>query len=85
MTTGLGGEALSLAVDYSGKEAFAKAGYANISTNASYVGGNVRQQGLFSFSRVFQAGHEGKQESLPFTPNQSPKQRKFLQLTSSHP
>jgi hypothetical protein len=37
---------------------FKKAGYANIETNASYVGGLVRQHGNLSFARVFQAGHE---------------------------
>jgi len=53
-----GGEAVSLAVNYSHTSDFAAAGYTNISTNSSYVGGLVRQFGNFSFSRVFQAGHE---------------------------
>ena len=44
---------------------FKQAGYADIETNASYVGGFVRQVGNLSFSRVFQAGHEGK----PYIPN----------------
>jgi len=39
---------------------FQKAGYASIETNASYVGGFVRQVGNFTFSRVFQAGHSSK-------------------------
>jgi carboxypeptidase C (cathepsin A) len=51
----LGGEAISLAL---GSSDFHKAGYANIETNASYVGGLVRQYGNLSFSRIFQAGHE---------------------------
>ncbi|KAK5273981.1 hypothetical protein LTR99_000764 [Exophiala xenobiotica] len=49
---------VSLAVNYSHTSDFAAAGYANISVNSSYVGGLVRQYGNFSFSRVFQAGHE---------------------------
>ena len=54
----LGGENVSLNVPYSHSEKFQSAGYANISTNASYIGGQVRQYGNFSFSRVFQSGHE---------------------------
>ena len=54
----IGGEEASLAVNYSQSDAFHAAGYANISVNASYVGGQVRQHGNFSFSRVFQSGHE---------------------------
>ena len=54
----LGGENVSLNVPYSQSEKFHDAGYANISTNASYIGGQVRQYGNFSFSRVFQSGHE---------------------------
>lgn len=54
----IGGEEVSLAINYSQTPAFHAAGYANITTNASYVGGQVRQHGNFSFSRVFQSGHE---------------------------
>ncbi|RMZ88721.1 hypothetical protein DV736_g4038, partial [Chaetothyriales sp. CBS 134916] len=54
----IGGETVSLAVNYSKTPNFHAAGYTNISTNTSYVGGLVRQHGNFSFSRVFQAGHE---------------------------
>ncbi|KAI9708910.1 MAG: hypothetical protein M1820_003604 [Bogoriella megaspora] len=54
----LGGEAISLAIDSNSASSFSKAGYANIDTNSSYVGGLVRQHGNLSFSRVFQAGHE---------------------------
>ena len=54
----IGGEEVSLAVNYSESEAFRQAGYTNITTNSSYVGGQVRQYGNFSFSRVFQSGHE---------------------------
>ena len=54
----LGGENVSLNVPYSQSQKFHDAGYANISTNDSYIGGQVRQYGNFSFSRVFQSGHE---------------------------
>ncbi|KAL5342909.1 Alpha/Beta hydrolase protein [Aspergillus crustosus] len=53
-----GGEQVSLQVDYSNADKFRAAGYAPVHTNASYVGGSVRQHGNFSFTRVFQAGHE---------------------------
>lgn len=55
---GIGGEAYSLAVNYSQTAAFHAAGYQDIQVNSSYVGGQVRQHGNFSFSRVYQAGHE---------------------------
>lgn len=53
-----GGELVSLAIDYSSTEAFRSAGYEGIQVNDSYVGGQVRQYGNLSFSRVYQAGHE---------------------------
>lgn len=53
-----GGEAVSLRVDHAEAHQFRSAGYAPLHTNASYVGGLVRQHGNFSFSRVFEAGHE---------------------------
>ncbi|KAI6845222.1 Carboxypeptidase S1 [Hortaea werneckii] len=53
-----GGELLSLAINYTHTADFHAAGYADIQTNASYVGGQVRQYGNLSFSRVYQAGHE---------------------------
>lgn len=56
----LGGEAISLAIESKLSSNFKQAGYAEIETNASYVGGLVRQYGNLSFARVFQAGHEGK-------------------------
>lgn len=55
-----GGEALSLAIDSELSSDFKEAGYANLQTNKSYVGGLVRQHGNLSFSRVFEAGHEGE-------------------------
>ena len=54
----IGGEAVSLALNYSGSEEFRSAGYAPIHTNDTYEGGMVRQYGNLSFSRVFEAGHE---------------------------
>ena len=63
----LGVEDLSLAANWTGADQFRKAGYASIQTNHSYVGGVVRQHGNFSFSRVFQAGHDGK-SPLPMYP-----------------
>ena len=56
----LGGEAISLGIKSNSTLNFKNAGYANVETNSSYVGGLVRQHGNLSFSRVFQAGHEGK-------------------------
>jgi hypothetical protein len=53
----LGAEAVSLNASYPSAPAFRAAGYANITTNSSYVGGVVRQHGGFSFSRVFESGH----------------------------
>lgn len=43
---------------------FHEAGYTKIQTNKKDVGGYVRQHGNLSFSRVFQAGHEGKFKNL---------------------
>ncbi|KAI3326231.1 alpha/beta-hydrolase [Xylariaceae sp. AK1471] len=57
-TNWFGGEAVSLAVDYSDASAFASAGYAEISTKSNHIGGMVRQRGAYSFSRIFQAGHQ---------------------------
>ncbi|RDW78733.1 putative carboxypeptidase S1 [Aspergillus mulundensis] len=53
-----GGEQVSLQVEYSDADKFRAAGYAPLRTNSSYVGGLVRQHGNFSFTRVYQAGHE---------------------------
>ncbi|KAI9852598.1 MAG: hypothetical protein M1838_000252 [Thelocarpon superellum] len=54
----IGGEQVSLAVNYSKSDEFHAAGYTDIEVNSSYVGGQVRQHGNFSFSRVFESGHE---------------------------
>ncbi|GAQ45451.1 hypothetical protein AtubIFM56815_011274 [Aspergillus tubingensis] len=53
-----GGEDVSLLVEYAEAEKFRTAGYAEVQTKSSYGGGLVRQYGNFSFTRVFQAGHE---------------------------
>ncbi|KAB8237192.1 hypothetical protein ETB97_010025 [Aspergillus alliaceus] len=52
----IGGERASLAVNYGESSKFRQAGYTNITSGGSPVG-QVRQQGLFSFSRIFQSGH----------------------------
>jgi len=49
----IGGEEVSLAINYTDSEQFRSAGYAAIQTNSSYAGGQVRQYGNFSFIRVF--------------------------------
>jgi hypothetical protein len=64
--SGLGGEQISLAIQSSSSTGFRASGYASISTNDSYIGGVVRQHGNLSFSRVFDAGHQGKPRS-PFS------------------
>ncbi|KAJ4302627.1 hypothetical protein N0V90_001516 [Kalmusia sp. IMI 367209] len=53
-----GGELLSLAINYSNTEDFHAAGYAPVQVNGSYIGGQVRQYGNLSFTRVYEAGHE---------------------------
>lgn len=53
----MGGEAVSLAVDYPDSAAFKAAGYEDVHVNSTYIGGQVRQHGNFSFTRVYQAGH----------------------------
>lgn len=60
----LGGEKVSLGIKYSGSEEFASAGYSPIVTGLFEVGGQVRQYGNYSFSRVYQAGHEGRSIQL---------------------
>ena len=57
----IGGERAVHAVGYSSKEQFENAGYEPIVYGKKLtVGGNVKQFGNFSFSRVYQAGHEGR-------------------------
>ncbi|KAL7624533.1 hypothetical protein AAE478_006098 [Parahypoxylon ruwenzoriense] len=54
----IGGEAVSLAINHTYAEQFRAAGYADLVVNDTYVGGQTRQYGNLSFSRVYQAGHE---------------------------
>ncbi|KAJ5104472.1 hypothetical protein NUU61_001819 [Penicillium alfredii] len=54
----IGGEEVSLGVKHAEAAAFRDAGYAPLRTNSSYVGGQVRQHGNFSFARIYEAGHE---------------------------
>lgn len=53
-----GGELLSLAIPYDHATEFAAAGYTDLVVNDTYVGGQVRQYGNLSFTRVYEAGHE---------------------------
>lgn len=52
----LGGETLSLAVNYTGAEEFRQAGYTPLISNDKRYG-DVREAGFFSFTRLFDAGH----------------------------
>ncbi|KAL1636935.1 hypothetical protein SLS58_009541 [Diplodia intermedia] len=53
----LGGEAVSLAVEYEDSAAFRAAGYAPLLVDGTEYG-VVRQYGNFSFTRLYDAGHE---------------------------
>ncbi|KAL7629486.1 hypothetical protein AAE478_001006 [Parahypoxylon ruwenzoriense] len=53
----IGGERVSLSVDYAEKDKFYLAGYADVITDDLDPAGQVRQHGLFSFTRVYQSGH----------------------------
>ena len=53
----IGGERASLAIPHTYNDSFSAAGYAPIVVNETYIGGQVRQYGNLSFSRVYQAGH----------------------------
>ncbi|KAL2807896.1 Alpha/Beta hydrolase protein [Aspergillus granulosus] len=55
----LGGENVSLSIDHKHTSAFRSSGYANLIVNSTYMGGVFRQHGNVSFTRVFEAGHEG--------------------------
>ncbi|KAH6709195.1 carboxypeptidase-like protein S1 [Leptodontidium sp. MPI-SDFR-AT-0119] len=52
-----GGQAVSLSVNYTHKAEFAAAGYAPFMVDGTEYG-EVRQRGNFSFTRVYEAGHE---------------------------
>jgi carboxypeptidase C (cathepsin A) len=53
----MGGEAISLAVDYAHSAEFASAGYAPLVVDGVEYG-ESRQYGNFSFTRVYEAGHD---------------------------
>ena len=56
----LGGEAASFSIAGAAQPSYApwyNAGYAPIIVNSSYIGGDVRQFGNLSFSRIYDAGH----------------------------
>ena len=53
----IGGEQISQKINHTSSKDFARAGYAPIHVNESYTGGQVRQYGNLSFSRVYQSGH----------------------------
>ncbi|KAI4908851.1 hypothetical protein J4E90_008588 [Alternaria incomplexa] len=52
-----GGEAISLAMEYTHSDEFRAAGYAPMMVDGTEYG-EVRQYGNFSFARVYEAGHE---------------------------
>ena len=52
-----GGQAVSLAVNYTHADEFAKAGYAPMTVNGTEYG-ETREVGNFSFTRVYESGHE---------------------------
>ncbi|KAI9650782.1 hypothetical protein NHQ30_000813 [Ciborinia camelliae] len=54
----IGGEKLSLALEFVGAERFRTSGYAPLIVNKTYIGGMARQSGNLSFTRIFQSGHE---------------------------
>jgi carboxypeptidase C (cathepsin A) len=58
MCNWVGGELVSLAVNSSLSSGFHAAGYAPLQVNSTYVGGQTRQHGNFSFTRVYQAGQQ---------------------------
>ncbi len=51
----LGGEAVAEAV---GAEGYCEAGYADLRTSDGVAHGQVKQAGLFSFTRIYESGHE---------------------------
>ena len=54
-----GGEAVSLQINYTESEQFRAAGYQPYLVDGEEYG-EVREYGRFSFTRIYQAGHEGK-------------------------
>jgi Serine carboxypeptidase len=54
----IGGENVSLNIPWSQQQKFSSAGYTDLQVNSSYVGGQTRQYGNLSFTRVYESGHE---------------------------
>jgi carboxypeptidase C (cathepsin A) len=53
-----GGEAVSLAINFTGSDKFRAAGYAPLEVDRKRYG-NTKEAGNFSFTRIFDAGHIG--------------------------
>ena len=65
-----GGQAISLAVDYTHSKEFRAAGYEAMMVDGTEYG-EVRQYGNFSFARIYESGHEVpyyQRKSNPPTP-----------------
>lgn len=67
----LGGENVSLNIDYTNASQFRSAGYTPLQVNSSYIGGQTRQYGNFSFTRVYESGHEIPACKCPLSMNDS--------------
>lgn len=52
-----GGQAISLAVEYTHSKEFRAAGYEAVVVDGTEYG-EVRQYGNFSFARIYESGHE---------------------------
>lgn len=57
LSVGFGGEAVSLAVNYTHAAQFRAAGYVPLTVDGVEYG-EVRQYGNFSFTRIYEAGHQ---------------------------
>jgi len=51
----LGGEAVATEVDHCG---YSSAGYTNLTTDDNITHGQTKQAGIFSFTRIYESGHE---------------------------
>jgi len=69
-----GGQAISLAVNYTHSTEFAAAGYEPFTVDGAEYG-EVRQYGNFSFLRIYEAGHE-----VPFYQREFYTNARFLQM-----
>ena len=67
----LGVEKLSLAANWTGADNFRTAGYQQVQKDDKDLQGVVRQHGNLSFTRVLQAGHDGKQPLLKISDQRS--------------